>query len=257
MTILSFFASSDAIVNENLADNFHGEVQVPEMRLAYGFQIGMETVHTHMYNLLIEHYEQVPAARGRLFEAVKHSKTIADKASWALKWLNIERPFAERLVAFACVEGIFFSASFCAIFHFKKRGVLKGLTFSNELISRDEGCHRDFACHVYGKLERPLAQERVYEIVREAVAVESRFINDALNVDIIGLTAETMCQYMKFVADHLILSLGYAPCFGVTNPYSWMTLISMEGKSNFFERRVGEYHLSSTARMEYREDEDF
>ncbi len=257
MTILSFFASSDAIVNENLADNFHGEVQVPEMRLVYGFQIGMETVHTHMYNLLIEHYEQVPAERERLFHAVKHSSTIADKAEWALNWLNADRSFAERLVAFACVEGIFFSASFCAIFHFKKRGLLKGLTFSNELISRDEGCHRDFACHVYGKLERPLSEERVHEIVCDAVNVERRFIRDALNVDIIGLTAPTMCQYMEFVADHLICSLGYQPYFGVDNPYSWMTLISMEGKSNFFERRVGEYHLTSSVRAEYQEDDDF
>jgi ribonucleotide reductase beta subunit family protein with ferritin-like domain len=239
--VLAFFATSDGIVNENLAQNFSTEVQIPEMRQFYGFQIGMETVHAHMYGLMIETFESDPSKREKLFKAIHEIPCVASKAEWALKWTSRELMFAERLVAFACVEGIFFSASFCAIYFFKKRGKMPGLTFSNELIARDEGLHRDFACHVYSFLERRLDQTRVYEIVGSAVDCENMYVDQALRADIIGMNSKLMKEYVTFVADHLLVSLGYEKLYNSKNPFDWMDLISLTGKTNFFEKRVGEY----------------
>ena len=246
LNILAFFASSDGIVNENLAKNFSDEVQVPEIRQFYEFQIGIETIHKHMYGLMLETLESDNGKRNHFFNAIESIPSVKKKADWALKWTDKETAtFAERLVAFACVEGIFFSASFCAIFYFKKRGLMPGLTFSNELISRDEALHRDFAVHVYTQfLEFPLSQERVHEIVRSAVECESDFVHQALRVDIIGMNASLMQQYVEYVADHLLTSLQYKKTYNVSNPFEWMDLISLEGKTNFFEKRVGEYRKS-------------
>lgn len=244
--VLAFFANSDGIVNENLAKNFADEVQVPEIRQFYEFQIGIETIHKHMYGLMIDTFEQLPARREHFFKAIDTVSSVKAKAEWALKWTDkANASFAERLVAFACVEGIFFSASFCAIFYLKKRGLMPGLTFSNELISRDEGLHRDFAVHVYNKfLKFPLEESKVHEIVRSSVDCEVLFVHEALGVDLIGMNASLMQQYVEFVADHLVLSLGYAPIYEAKNPFEWMELISLEGKTNFFEKRVGEYQKS-------------
>lgn len=244
--VLAFFASSDGIVNENLVANFADEVQVPEIRQFYGFQIGMETIHAHMYGLMIDTYVQDVDERKALFGAIESVPSVKAKANWAMSWFDREkRSFAERLIAFACVEGIFFSASFCAIFFFKKLGLMPGLTFSNELISRDEGLHRDFACHVYGLLHHPLAQERIHEIVRSAVECEKMYVRDALRGDLIGMNATLMQQYVEFVADHLVTTLGYDPVFAVSNPFDWMQLISVKGKSNFFEKRESEYQIAN------------
>lgn len=239
--VLAFFAASDGIVNENLAANFAQEVTVPEIRQFYGFQIGMETIHAHMYGLMIQTFEQDAAKRTALFRAVQEVPSIHAKAKWALRWTTNKTPFAQRLVAFACVEGIFFSASFCAIYFFKKRGKMPGLTFSNELISRDEGLHRDFACHVYSMLRHRLDQSVVHEIIRSAVDCESGFVRDALRVDLIGMNAKMMQTYVEFVADHLLCALSYDKLYNVDNPFEWMDLISLSGKTNFFEKRVGEY----------------
>ena len=241
-TVLAFFAASDGIVNENLNANFHDEVKVPEIRQFYGFQIGMETIHAHMYGLMIETFEDDVQKRQALFTAVQTVPSIRAKADWALRWTSQDdAPFAQRLVAFACVEGVFFMASFCAIYFFKKRGKMPGLTFSNELIARDEGLHRDFACHVYHLLEHPLKQETVHEIIKSAVDCEMRFVDEALKVDLIGMNASMMKVYVKYVADHLAVSLGYETIYQAENPFEWMELISLEGKTNFFEKRVGEY----------------
>jgi ribonucleotide reductase beta subunit family protein with ferritin-like domain len=240
-TVLGFFAASDGIVNENLAQQFSCEVQVPEIRQFYGFQIGMETIHAHMYALMIETFEPDENKRLRLFNAVNDIKCVKSKAEWALKWINDDSPFAERLVAFACVEGIFFSASFCAIYFFKKRGKMPGLTFSNELIARDEGLHRDFACHVYSLLNNKLSQSRVHAIVHEAVECEKMYVDEALHADLIGMNATMMKTYVEYVADHLLVSLGYERQYKCENPFEWMDLISLNGKTNFFEKRVGEY----------------
>ena len=239
---LAFFAASDGIVNENLAERFMNEVQVAEIRQFYGFQIGMEAVHTHMYSLMIETFEQDPVKREKMFTSIVSVPSIRLKADWALHWLNSNNSFAERLVAFACVEGIFFSASFCAIYYLKKRGTMPGLTFSNELIARDEGLHRDFACHIYRDLlVNKLSQHAVHEIVSSAVDAECEFVKDALRVDLIGINATLMQQYVRCVADHLIVSLGHNKKFCVENPFEWMDLISLNGKTNFFEKRVGDY----------------
>jgi ribonucleoside-diphosphate reductase beta chain len=244
--VLAFFASSDGIVNENLVANFADEVQIPEIRQFYGFQIGMETIHAHMYALMIDTYVQEPEERQRLFHAVETVPSVKAKAEWAMRWFDREKcSFAERLIAFACVEGVFFSASFCAIFFFKKQGLMPGLTFSNELIARDEGLHRDFACHVYGLLENPLPEERIHEIVRSAVECEKMYVRDALRGELIGMNSTLMQQYVEFVADHLVATLGYAPVFGVENPFVWMQLISIKGKSNFFEKRESEYQKAN------------
>ena len=239
--VLAFFAASDGIVVENLAQRFCAEVTLPEARCFYGFQIAMENVHSETYSLLIDTYVTDPAERSRLFDALRQVPAVQAKAEWALKWIGSGAPFAQRLVAFACVEGIFFSGSFCALFWLKKRGLLPGLTFSNELISRDEGLHCDFACLMYSMLERPLPQPTLHALVREAVDIERSFVCDALPVDLIGMNSRLMVQYIEFVADRLLSELGAEPLYGSRNPFDWMDLISLQGKTNFFERRVGEY----------------
>ena len=235
--VLAFFASSDGIVNENLVANFADEVQIPEIRQFYGFQIGMETIHAHMYALMIDTYVQEPEERQRLFHAVETVPSVKAKAEWAMRWFDREKcSFAERLIAFACVEGVFFSASFCAIFFFKKQGLMPGLTFSNELIARDEGLHRDFACHVYGLLENPLPEERIHEIVRSAVECEKMYVRDALRGELIGMNSTLMQQYVEFVADHLVATLGYAPCLASKTPLSGCSS-SRSGQVQLFEKR--------------------
>jgi ribonucleoside-diphosphate reductase beta chain len=238
--VLAFFAASDGIVNENLAMRFSNEVQLPEARCFYGFQIAIENIHSEMYSLLIDTYIKDEAQKTHLLSAIETVPAVTKKAEWALRWID-NGSFPERLIAFACVEGIFFSGSFCAIFWLKKRGLMPGLTFSNELISRDEGLHRDFACLLYGMLENKLPEDRVLEIVKNAVEMEKEFVTEALPVNLIGINAGMMCEYIEFVADHLIASLGIEKCYGTVNPFDWMELISLEGKTNFFEKRVGEY----------------
>lgn len=239
--VLAFFANADGIVNENLAQRFMVDVTIPEARQFYAFQIGMESVHSHMYGVMIETLITDPTARDKLFQAITDIPSVAKKAEWALKWLGDDASFAERLIAFACVEGIFFSASFCAIYYLKKRGIMPGLTFSNELIARDEALHRDFACHLYQFLDEKLDEGRVHEIVDAAVRCELEFVDDALRVDIIGMNAGLMSQYVKVVADHMLVTLGYSKYYNETNPFEWMDMIVMQGKTNFFERRVGDY----------------
>ena len=238
--VLAFFAASDGIVNENLAVNFMSEVQLPEARCFYGFQIMMENIHSETYALLIDTYIKDPQEKHRLFHAIDTIDAVKKKAQWALKWIE-NGSFAERLVAFAAVEGIFFSGSFCSIFWLKKRGLMPGLTFSNELISRDEGLHCEFACLLYGMLNNKLSQEAVYSIIGEAVAIEKEFITDALPVALIGMNAKLMQQYIEFVADRWLSELGYPKMFNTTNPFDFMEMISLEGKTNFFEKRVGDY----------------
>jgi len=239
--VLAFFAASDGIVMENLAARFMAEVQVPEARAFYGFQIAIENVHSEMYSLLLEHYVRDTKERSELFRAIHTVPTVGKKAAWAMKWIGSDMSFAHRLVAFACVEGIHFSGSFCAIFWLKKRLLMPGLSFSNVLISRDEGLHTDFACALYGHLQRKLPQEEVFAIVTEAVELELEFCTEALSCGLVGINANLMGQYIKFVADRLLLALGYEKLWRVSNPFDWMEMISLEGKANFFERRVGEY----------------
>jgi len=239
--VLAFFAGSDGIVVENLAQRFCAEVQLPEARCFYGFQIAMENIHSETYSLLIDTYVSDDDERERLFHAMSTVPAVQAKGAWALKWIGSDAPFAQRLLGFACVEGIFFSGSFCALFWLKKRGLMPGLTFSNELIARDEGLHCDFACLLYSMLERPLSQEAVHELVREAVDIERAFICDALPVDLIGMNSRLMAQYIEFVADRLLRELGCEPLYHASNPFDWMDLIAIQGKTNFFERRVGEY----------------
>jgi ribonucleotide reductase beta subunit family protein with ferritin-like domain len=245
--VLAFFASSDGIVLENLAKRFMSDVQIPEARCFYGFQIAMENIHGEMYSLLIDTLVKDKQKREDLFNAIDTIPCVAKKAEWALRWVNCDdRTFAERLVAFAAVEGIFFSGSFCAIFWLKKRGLMPGLTFSNELISRDEGLHCDFACLLFGKIgsdQRP-SQATVHAIVHDAVVNEKEFVCDALKVAVIGMNKEMMSQYIEFCADRLLVSLGYDKLYHVANPFDWMEMISLQGKTNFFEKRVGEYSKS-------------
>lgn len=240
--VLAFFAASDGIVNENLAVNFSSEVQIPEARCFYGFQIAMENVHAEVYSLLIDTYIKDPIEKQGLFNAMETIPAVMKKAQWALKWLDKNTAtFAERIVAFASVEGIFFSASFCAIFWLKKRGLMHGLSFSNELISRDEGLHCDFACLLYSMLDHKLSESRIREIIMNAVECEREFVTDALPVRLIGMNADQMCAYVEFCADRLLVALGYAKAYGSQNPFEWMEMISLQGKTNFFEKRVGEY----------------
>ncbi len=241
--VLAFFAASDGIVNENLAVNFMKEVQLPEARCFYGFQIMIENIHSETYSLLIDSYIKDPAEKNRLFHAIETVPCVQKKAKWALRWIN-EGNFAERLVAFAAVEGIFFSGSFCSIFWLKKRGLMPGLSFSNELISRDEGLHCDFACLLYGMLKNKLSEEHVTSIIRDAVSCEHEFVTDALPVSLIGMNAKLMCQYIEFVADRLLQSLGYPKIYNSANPFDFMEMISLQGKTNFFEKRVSEYKKS-------------
>lgn len=258
--VLAFFAASDGIVNENLAVNFMNEVQYPEARCFYGFQIMMENIHSETYSLLIDSYIKDIKEKDRLFHSIDTLPCVGKKADWALKWIG-NGSFAERLIAFAAVEGIFFSGSFCSIFWLKKRGLMPGLTFSNELISRDEGLHCDFACLLYSQLENQLPQEKVTAIITNAVAIEKEFVSDALPVRLIGMNADMMCQYIEFVADRLLVALGCPKTYNATNPFDFMELISLQGKTNFFEKRVAEYQKSGVMGKKednvFKLDEDF
>lgn len=239
--VLAFFAASDGIVNENLVVNFMQDVTIPEARCFYGYQVAIENIHAETYSLLIDTYIKDKAEKDRLFNAIETIPCVKKKAEWALKWIEKSTSFAERLVAFAAVEGIFFSGSFCSIYWLNNRGLMKGLSFSNELISRDEGQHCDFACLLYSMLIHKLPIETVTAIITEAVEYEKEFVSDALPVSLIGMNAESMCQYIEFVADRLLISLGCPKRYGATNPFPWMEMISMRPKTNFFERKVGEY----------------
>ncbi|WP_331579338.1 ribonucleoside-diphosphate reductase small subunit [Puia sp.] len=241
--VLAFFAASDGIVNENLAVNFMSEVQLPEARCFYGFQIMMENIHSETYALLIDAYIKDPQEKYRLFHAIETVPAVQKKAEWALRWIQ-NGSFAERLVAFAAVEGIFFSGSFCSIFWMKKRGLMPGLTFSNELISRDEGLHCEFACLLYSMLENKLSNEEVRAIISDAVTIEKEFITEALPVDLIGMNAKLMQQYIEFVADRWLGELSVPKLFNTANPFDFMEMISLQGKTNFFEKRVGDYQKS-------------
>lgn len=258
--VLAFFAASDGIVNENLAVNFMSEVQLPEARCFYGFQIMMENIHSETYALLIDTYIKNPEEKHKLFHAIDTVPAVKKKAEWALRWIE-NGSFAERLVAFAAVEGIFFSGSFCSIFWMKKRGLMPGLTFSNELISRDEGLHCEFACLLYGMLQNKLSQEAVHSIIRDAVTIEKEFITEALPVDLIGMNARLMQQYIEFVADRWLRELGYTPLYNSSNPFDFMEMISLQGKTNFFEKRVGDYQkagvLGSKESQSFSLDDDF
>jgi ribonucleoside-diphosphate reductase subunit M2 len=239
--VLAFFAASDGVVNENLLEQFSTEVQIPEARAFYGFQIAMENIHSETYSLLIEQYIKDPVEKDNVFNAMQTMPAVQEKARWALQWMNRDNSFAERLIAFAAVEGILFSGSFCAIYWLKKRGLMPGLTFSNELISRDEGLHAEFACLLYGMLQHQLPEDVVHAIIRGAVDAERQFICEALSCDLIGMNSELMTRYIEFVADRLLTALGHSKLFGSSNPFDWMELISLQGKTNFFEKRVGEY----------------
>jgi ribonucleoside-diphosphate reductase beta chain len=258
--ILAFFAASDGIVNENLALNFMSEVQVPEARCFYGFQIMMENIHSETYALLIDTYVKDPAEKDRLFHAIDTVPAVQKKAEWALKWIN-NGTFAQRLVAFAAVEGIFFSGSFCSIFWLKKRGLMPGLTFSNELISRDEGMHCEFACLLYSMLSEKLSKQEATKIITDAVEIEKEFVTDALPVNLIGMNAKLMSQYIEFVADRWLVELGYDRVYNATNPFDFMEMISLQGKTNFFEKRVGDYQkngvLNSAESKAFTLDDDF
>lgn len=243
--VLAFFAGADGIVQENLAARFLEEVKIPEARLFYSFQIAMEAVHGETYSLLLETYIRDPHEKAHLFDAIKKMPAIRRKAEWAKKWIEGSDSFAERLVAFACIEGIFFSGSFCAIFWLKKRNIMHGLTFSNELISRDEGLHTDFACSLYQILDSPLSRERVLEIVRDAVSIEKEFVCEALPCALVGMNADQMNEYIEFVADRLVIALGYdEKVYNAACPFDFMEQISLQGKTNFFEKRVGDYQKS-------------
>lgn len=239
--VLAFFAASDGIVNENLAEHFVAEVQYTEAKFFYGFQIAIENIHSETYSLLIDTYVKDGVEKDRLFNAIDTMDCVKKKADWALRWID-EGSFAERLIAFAAVEGIFFSGSFCSIFWLKKRGLMPGLSFSNELISRDEGLHCDFACHLYTKhIVNRLPKETVIEIIKDAVIIEKEFVTDSLPVNLIGMNSELMCQYIEFVADRLLNELIGKKIYNSTNPFDFMEMISLQGKTNFFEKRVGEY----------------
>jgi len=258
--VLAFFAASDGIVNENLAVNFMQEVQYPEARCFYGYQIMIENIHSETYSLLIDTYIKDPVEKDKMFHAVETLDCVKRKAEWALKWIS-NGSFAERLIAFAAVEGIFFSGSFCSIFWLKKRGLMPGLSFSNELISRDEGQHCDFACLIYSQLVNKLAPEAVIEIIKNAVEIEKEFVTDALPVKLIGMNSDMMCQYIEFVADRLLQSLHIPKIYNTTNPFDFMELISLQNKTNFFEKRVAEYQKAGvkggSTQNVFSLDEDF
>jgi ribonucleoside-diphosphate reductase beta chain len=259
--VLAFFAASDGIVNENLAENFLSEVQYTEAKFFYGFQVTIENIHSETYSLLIDTYIKDSAEKNYLFNAIDTMDCVRKKADWALRWID-KGSFAERLVAFAAVEGIFFSGSFCSIFWLKKRGLMPGLSFSNELISRDEGLHCDFACLLYNKhLINKLTKNQVRDIIAQAVEIEKEFILDALPVKLIGMNSELMSQYIEFVADRLLVELGNEKIYNATNPFDFMDMISIEGKTNFFEKRVGEYQkagvLAGKDNQTFTLDEEF
>ena len=239
--VLAFFAASDGIVNENIAENFVNEVQYTEAKMFYGFQIMMENIHSETYSLLIDSYIKDKEEQLHLFHAIDTIPAIQKKAEWAVKWISSES-FVERLIAFAAVEGIFFSGSFCSIFWLKKRGLMPGLTFSNELISRDEGMHCDFACHLYNNhIEKKLSEKKIREIICGALEIEKEFILEALPVRLIGMNSELMAQYLEFVTDRLLMALGCSKVYNSTNPFDFMENIAIQGKTNFFEKRVAEY----------------
>jgi len=260
--VLAFFAASDGIVNENLAINFLNEVQYPEARFFYGFQVMMENIHSETYSLLIDTYIKDPVEKDKLLHAVETVPCVGKKAEWALTWIN-NGSFAERLIAFAAVEGIFFSGSFCSIFWLKKRGLMPGLSFSNELISRDEGLHCDFACMLYSDhVKNKLPKETVTKIITDAVVIEKEFVSDAIPVRLIGMNADLMCQYIEFCADRLLLALGCDKYYNASNPFDFMEMISLQGKTNFFEKRVAEYQKSGVMNNKeennvFNLDEDF
>ena len=261
--VLAFFAASDGIVNENLAENFVAEVQYTEAKFFYGFQIAMENIHSETYSLLIDTYVKDPQEKDYLFNAIETMDCVKKKADWALRWID-EGSFAERIIAFAAVEGIFFSGSFCSIFWLKKRGLMPGLSFSNELISRDEGLHCDFACLLYNShIKNKLPESTLQEIIADAVAIEKEFVTDALPVKLIGMNSDLMCQYIEFVADRLLVELGCEKIYNSTNPFDFMEMISLQGKTNFFEKRVGEYQKAGVLKegegdsAKFSLDEDF
>jgi ribonucleoside-diphosphate reductase beta chain len=260
--VLAFFAASDGIVNENLAINFLNEVQYPEARFFYGFQVMMENIHSETYSLLIDTYIKDPVEKDKLLHAVETVPCVGKKADWALTWIN-NGSFAERLIAFAAVEGIFFSGSFCSIFWLKKRGLMPGLSFSNELISRDEGLHCDFACMLYSDhIKNKLPKETVTKIITDAVVIEKEFVSDAIPVRLIGMNSDLMCQYIEFCADRLLLALGCDRFYNASNPFDFMEMISLQGKTNFFEKRVAEYQKSGVMNNKeennvFNLDEDF
>ena len=252
--VLAFFAASDGIVFENINNNFAKEVQIPEARSFYAYQEHNEMVHGETYSLLIEKYVSDTAEKDKLFRAIDTVECVKKKAQWAMKWFDTSRPFRDRLVAFACVEGIFFSGSFCAIFWLKKRGLMPGLAFSNELISRDEGLHQEFAVLLHSMLNTKCAL--VHDIVREAVSIEKEFINEALPCKLVGMDADNMSTYIEYVSDRLLLQLGCKPIWNAKNPFEFMESISLDGKTNFFEKRVGEYNkISGNGEITF--DEDF
>jgi ribonucleoside-diphosphate reductase subunit M2 len=249
--ILAFFAASDGIVLENLGQRFMNEVQLSEARAAYGFQIMMENVHSETYSLLIDTLVKEEREKTKLFEAINNFPCIKKKADWSIKWINDKRSsFATRLIAFACVEGIFFSGAFCSIYWLKKRGIMPGLTFSNELISRDEGMHTDFAVLLFSKLHKKPKRGKILEIFKEAVQIEKEFICEALPCKLIGMNSKLMSQYIEFVADRLVVQLGYNKIYKTENPFDFMEMISLDGKTNFFEKRVSDYSLSSEKKTE-------
>ena len=251
--ILAFFAASDGIVNENLAENFVNEVQYSEAKFFYGFQIMMENIHSETYSLLIDTYVKDDAEKTKLFQAIEIFPAIKKKAEWALRWIESDS-FAERLIAFAAVEGIFFSGSFCSIFWLKKRGLMPGLTFSNELISRDEGVHCDFAVHLHNNhLINKVPKERIEEILLDALEIEKEFITESLPVSLIGMNAKLMTQYLEFVTDRLLVELECEKKHNVTNPFDFMDMISLQGKTNFFEKRVSEYQKAGVLNKEKKE----
>ncbi|KAI4121122.1 MAG: hypothetical protein LQ347_006949 [Umbilicaria vellea] len=253
--VLAFFAASDGIVNENLVERFSGEVQIPEARCFYGFQIMMENIHSETYSLLIDSYIKEQKQRTYLFDAIDTIPCIRKKADWAIKWIQDKNStFAQRLVAFAAVEGIFFSGSFASIFWLKKRGLMPGLTFSNELISRDEGLHTDFACLLFSHINNRPSKQAVQDVITEAVTIEQEFLTEALPCALLGMNAALMKQYIEFVADRLLLALGNQKYYNATNPFDFMESISLAGKTNFFEKRVGDYQkagvMASTTKKE-------
>lgn len=259
--VLAFFAASDGIVNENLAENMVNDVGYTEAKFFYGFQIMMENIHSETYSLLIDTYIKDNDEKDYLLHAIEHMDCVKKKADWALTWIE-DASFAERLIAFAAVEGIFFSGSFCSIFWLKKRGLMPGLTFSNELISRDEGMHCDFACLLYNEhIVNKLPKETIHTIITDAVTIEKEFVSDSLPVRLIGMNAELMCQYIEFVADRLLASLGNDKVYNAENPFPWMDMISLQGKTNFFEKRVGDYQKSGVMAEKDKQifslDEDF
>ena len=260
--VLAFFAASDGIVNENLAINFLNEVQYPEARCFYGFQVMMENIHSETYSLLIDTYIKDVTEKDTLLHAIDTVPCVKKKAEWALRWIS-KGSFAERLIAFAAVEGIFFSGSFCSIFWLKKRGLMPGLSFSNELISRDEGLHCDFACLLYNQLVNKLPIERVTEVITNAVAIEKEFVSDALPVRLIGMNADMMCQYIEFCADRLLVALNCPKFYNASNPFPFMEMQSLQGKTNFFEKRVAEYQKAGVMNKNnesnnvFKLDEDF